>query len=143
MFASLSDILMNPDFVQKEATPSKRQKTEPKEKVNKDENAKKKETKRKEKPTKLQVAFERAMADHTKYQKESDNLLVSQMKDQFEKEVEIRKEELNAYTSSIALLANAIAGRQQPPPQQQPLQPPMYHYPIHADDANQQTYYKL
>ena len=85
MFASLSDILMNPDFVQKEATPSKRQKTEPKEKVNKDENAKKKETKRKEKPTKLQVAFERAMADHTKYQKESDNLLVSQMKDQFEK----------------------------------------------------------
>lgn len=86
----------------------------------------------------MQVAFENAMAGYTKYQKESDQMFVSQMKDQFEKEAEIRKEELNAYTASMGLLANAIAGRQQVVQQQQ-----TPHYPIQHDIDNQRTYYKL
>lgn len=87
------------------------------------------------KPSKMQVAFENAMKEHNTYLKESDKMFLSEMKEEGAKERELRKEELAAYKDSMALLANAIAGRSQPV--QQP------YYNVHHDIDSQQTFYKF
>ncbi|XP_046862208.1 uncharacterized protein LOC124455594 [Xenia sp. Carnegie-2017] len=89
----------------------------------------------KAKPSSMQVAFENAMKEHNKYLKESDEMFLSEMKKEAEKERELRKEELNVYKESMSLLANAIAMRSQP------VQQPFYN--VHHDAESQQTYYKL
>ena len=102
-----------------------------------------KETK-KGKPSKLQVAFEKSMAEHKEYQKQSDNMFLNQMKEQYTAEIDLRREELSAYKESMALLANAIAGQQQ----QASLQHQQHIggsqqqlYPIQHDATSQKTYY--
>jgi hypothetical protein len=45
---------------------------------------------------------------------ESDKKMLAEMKEQAEKDRELRKEELDAFKDSMALLASAIAGRAKP-----------------------------
>ena len=51
----------------------------------------KKKPARNTKQTKIQVAFENVMAEYTKCQKESDQMFVSHMKNQIEKELKCEK----------------------------------------------------
>jgi hypothetical protein len=85
------------------------------------------------KPSKMQVEFENAMKEHNTYL-ESDKMFLSEMKEGA-KERELRKDKLSAYKDSMALLANAIAGRSQLV--QQP------YYNVHHDIDSQQTFYKF
>ena len=104
-----------------------------------------KKTYQKGKPSRIQVAFTNAMKEHNTYMQESDKKLLSEMREHAEKERELRKEELNAFKNSMALLASAIAGRT---PATQPVQvhrPQYYPVPLQPDITidNQRTYFKL
>ena len=93
----------------------------------------------------MQVAFTNAMKEHNTYMQESDKKFLSEMREHAEKERELRKEELNPFKNSMALLASAIAGRT---PATQPVQvhqPQYYPVPLQPDITidNQQTYFKL
>lgn len=101
---------------------------------------------RKEKPSKMQVAFENAIKEHNTCMQESDKKFLSEIREQAEKERELRKEELGAFKDAMALLASAVAGRAQPVAQPVPVQQPSF-YPIPLQHdiniENQQTYFKL
>jgi hypothetical protein len=62
----------------------------------------------------MQIAFTNAMKEHNTYMQESDKKMLAEMKEQAEKDRELRKEELDAFKDSMALLASAIAGRAKP-----------------------------
>ncbi len=85
-----------------------------------------------------QEEFKKCMEEFTKSQKESDEKFLEEMKHQINVDAELRKQELKAYTDSMALLANAISSRQQPTVQQ-PLSNPCYF----EDENIGKTYYKL
>ncbi len=98
------------------------------------------------KPSKMQIAFTTAMKEHNTYMRESDKKFLAEIKEQAEKERDLRKEELGAFKDSMALLASAIAGRTKPATQPVPVhQPPYYPIPLQHDITidNQQTYFKL
>ena len=78
------------------------------------------------------------MDEFTKSQKESDEKILEEMKHQVKVDAELRKQELKAYTDSMALLANAISSRQQTTVQQ-PLSNQFYF----EDENSTKTYYKL
>ena len=93
----------------------------------------------------MQIAFTNAMKEHNTYMQESDKKMLAEMKEQAEKDRELRKEELGAFKDSMALLASAIAGRAKPITQPAPVnQPPYYPIPLQHDITidNQQTYFK-
>ncbi|CAB4009923.1 Hypothetical predicted protein [Paramuricea clavata] len=48
-----------------------------------------------------------AMKEHNTYMQESDKKMLAEMKEQAEKDRELRKEELGAFKDSMALLASA------------------------------------
>ncbi|XP_028416854.1 uncharacterized protein LOC114541065 [Dendronephthya gigantea] len=69
---------------------------------------------KKEKPSKMQDAFGNAIKEHTTCMQESDKKFLSEIREQAEKERELRKEELGTFKDAMALLASAVAGRAQP-----------------------------
>ena len=94
----------------------------------------------------MQIAFTNAMKEHNSYMQESDKKMLAEMKEQAEKDRELRKEELGAFKDSMALLTSAIAGRAKPITQPAPVnQLPYYPIPLQHDITidNQQTYFKL
>jgi hypothetical protein len=68
----------------------------------------------KETPLKCKLHCTNAMKEHNTYMQESDKKMLAEMKEQAEKDRELRKEELGAFKDSMALLASAIAGRAKP-----------------------------
>jgi hypothetical protein len=101
---------------------------------------------RKGKPSKMQIAFTNAMKEHNTYMQESDKIMLAEMKEQAEKDRELRKEELGTFKDSMAFLASAIAGRAKPITQPAPVnQPHYYPIPLQHDITidNQETYFKL
>lgn len=93
-------------------------------------------TKKKQRLSK-QEEFKNCMEQYTKYQKESDDKFLEEMKQQAKVETKLRKEELKAYTDSMALMANAISSRHQ-----QAVDQPSNQF-FFEDERNNKTYYKL
>ena len=85
-----------------------------------------------------QEEFKKCMEEFAKFQKESDEKFLEEMKHQTNVDAELRKQELKAYTDSMALLAKAISSRQQPSVQQ-----PLSNQCYFEDENIGKTYYRL
>ena len=66
-----------------------------------------------------QAVYENMFADFTSYQKDADGKFLKLIEEQGKEDVNLRKQELQAYTDSMALLASAISDQNTARNQQQ------------------------